>query len=67
MSILPSSYAWFLLPPKADLELIDNLALKGLFPTLQDLYPSIAFAILLGFTRVILTPLLLKVKMYIIV
>jgi len=61
MSILPSSYAWLLMPPSANLKMIDDLALKGLFPTLQDLYPSILFAILLGITRVILTPLLFKV------
>lgn len=61
MLILPSSYAWFLLPPNADLKMIDNLAIKGQFPTLQDLYPSIVFAILLGITRIVLTPLVFKV------
>lgn len=61
MNILPSSYAWLLLPPKADTKLIDDLASKGLFPALADLYPAIGFAILFSVVRVVLTPLVFKV------
>jgi len=61
MSILPSSYAWLLLPPNADLKMIDDLASKGLFPSLQDLSLSIVFTILFSVARLILTPLVFKV------
>lgn len=58
--ILPSAYEW-LIPDVLSIELIDEMALKGLFPKLLGLYPAVLFAIGFGILRSFLEVVLFTV------
>jgi len=57
--IMPSVYEW-LIPDAMDINSIDEMALKGLFPKLLDLYPAVLFAIGFGILRTVLEVVLFK-------
>ena len=60
--IMPSVYEW-LIPDAMDINSIDEMALKGLFPKLLDLYPAVLFAIGFGILRTVLEVVLFKVQL----
>ena len=60
IQILPSSYQW-LIPP-FDTKLLDELALKGLYPTIEGvLIPAIGYCVLFSVARILLSTTFFKV------
>jgi hypothetical protein len=57
----PSAYDW-LIPDVLSGSAIDEMAAKGLFPKLIDLYPSILFAAAFGVARMLLFGAVFKVR-----